>query len=101
MLRNKYTTFLFLLLLFVTAYYYDYQSILFKPSQSIHQWRQTDGISIARNFFLEGMEFFKPTTHNLTSDNGTTGFAATSETPFLNYFIAILYKLFGYNEYLF
>ncbi|MCF8379736.1 MAG: glycosyltransferase family 39 protein [Bacteroidales bacterium] len=92
---------LFLALLFATAYIYDYHNILFKPSQSIHQWRQTDGISISRNYFLEGMDFFKPQTHNLTSDNGTTAFSATSETPILNYFIAILYKIFGYHEFFF
>lgn len=92
---------LFLFCLAAIALYYDYQTIIFKPTQSIHQWRQTDGASLALNYYHEGMEFFKPRTHNLTSDNGTSSYNATGDTPFLYYSVAILYKIFGYHEFLY
>ena len=91
----------FVIILLAICLYYDYHHIIFKPTQGIHQWRQTDGASFARNYYLEGMNFFQPKTHNLTSDGGTTSFTATADTPFLYYSVAILYKIFGYHEFLF
>ena len=91
--------FIFLLLLFLIIY--DYPSILFKRPQSVHHWRQSDCASIALNYYQTGMHFFQPQTHNLTSDNNTTGYCATSELPIGYYFIAILYKVFGYHDFIF
>ncbi len=83
------------------ALYYNYPETLLKRPQSIHNWRQCDGASLALNYSQEGMQFFKPRTHGLYSDDFTTGYTAPSEIPVLYYFIAILYKVFGYHEYLF
>ena len=47
------------------------------------------------------MHFFRPQTHGLYSDQCTTGYASPSEVPVLYYFIAILYKIFGYHELIF
>lgn len=46
------------------------------------------------------MNFFHPQIHLLVSDNGTSGYCATSEIPIYYYAIALLYKLFGVNEFL-
>jgi hypothetical protein len=83
------------------SWIYDYPEILLKRPQSIHNWRQCDGASLALNYYQEGMQFFKPRTHGLYSDNETTGYTAPSEIPILYYFVAMLYKVFGYHEYLF
>jgi hypothetical protein len=80
---------------------YDYPETLLKRPQSIHNWRQCDGASLALNYYQEGMHFFRPATHELTSDKATTGYTAPSEIPVLYYVVAILYKVFGYHEYIF
>jgi hypothetical protein len=96
---NPNLSFIFWLLLFSVVY--DYPSILLKRPQSVHHWRQSDCASLALNYYQTGMHFFQPQTHNLTSDNNTTGYCATSEIPVGYYFIAILYKVFGYHDFIF
>lgn len=98
---KKYPTLLFAALLCVIALYYNYQQIVFKRPQSIHKWRQADGCSIALNYYRGGMHFFAPETNNLTSDKGTSGKCMPSEAPVVYYLVAILYKIFGYNEWMF
>lgn len=88
--------FFFWLILF--ACLYQYPSILLKRPQSVHHWRQADCASITLNYYQNGMHFFQPQTHNLTSDQNTTGYCAPSELPLEYYFIAVLYKIFGYHD---
>jgi len=99
--KNKYKEILFIALLIVVSFIYNYQEIAFKRPQSIHKWRQSDCASIALNYYQGGMSFFNSQTHNLTSDGGTTGLCATSELPILYYAVACLYKVFGYHDYIF
>jgi len=47
----KYSKWVFLLLLFAISMIYDYQDILFKTPQSLHQWRQCDCLSITMNYY--------------------------------------------------
>lgn len=90
-----------LALILALAWYYNYPKTLLKRPQSTHSWRQCDGASLALNYYQEGMQFFKPRTHGLYSDHYTTGYTSPSEIPILYYFVAFLYRLFGYHEYLF
>jgi hypothetical protein len=99
--RNIRLLVLFILVITGLSLVYDYPETLLKRPQSIHNWRQCDGASLALNYYQEGMHFFKPQTHMLYSDDYTTGYAAPSEFPILYYFVAILYKIFGYHEYIF
>lgn len=99
--RNLALFLVYMVMITVLTLLYDYPETLFKRPQSIHNWRQCDGASIALNYYQEGMHFFRPQTHMLYSDNYTTGYSAPSEIPFLYYFVAILYKIFGYHEFLF
>lgn len=92
---------IFLILLLLIAFYYNYQEIAFYQPQSIHKWRQSDCAGIAMNYYLGGMDFFHPQVNNLTSKNGTSGLAYTSEMPLLYYGVAILYQLFGPHDYLY
>jgi hypothetical protein len=99
--RHIWLVAIFVLLITGLSLAYHYPETLLKRPQSIHNWRQCDGASIALNYYQEGMHFFKPQTHMLYSDDNTTGYSAPSELPILYYFVAILYKIFGYHEYLF
>jgi hypothetical protein len=94
-------TFRFLILLLTLALVYDYPGMLLKRPQSIHHWRQSDCASLALNYYQHGMHFFQPETHNLTSDKGTTGNVAPSEIPIGYYFIACLYWIFGYHDFIY
>ena len=83
------------------SYYYHYDEIMFKKPQSVHKWRQADGASIALNYYQGGMNFFEPEIHNLTADNGTSGKGCPSEIPILYYGVALLYKIFGYHDFIY
>ncbi|MDP4208974.1 MAG: glycosyltransferase family 39 protein [Bacteroidota bacterium] len=96
---NPNIRFVFWLLLFSVIY--NYPSILVKRPQSVHHWRQADCASLALNYYQTGMHFFQPQTHNLTSDNNTSGYCTTSEIPVSYYVIACLYKIFGYHDFIF
>jgi len=91
----------FALLLVVFAIVYNYPSVTLKRPQSVHHWRQSDCASIALNYYQNGMHFFQPQTHNLTSDGSKSGYSAPSEIPIGYYFVASLYKIFGYHDFIY
>jgi|WetSurMetagenome_2_1015567.scaffolds.fasta_scaffold43323_2 hypothetical protein len=93
--------FVFILLLIPIAWYYNYPGIFFKKPQSVHNWRQSDCASLTLNYYQNGMKFFQPEVHGLISEKYTSGKAATSEIPFFYYTIALLYKAFGYHDYIY
>ena len=64
---------------------------------SIHQWRQTDCASFTKNYYEEGMDFFKPKIHWQGNIDGK----AISEFPLINYSVACLWKMFGEHEFLY
>jgi hypothetical protein len=97
-MKKRDSIILFLVFLIGVSFYYDYQSIALKRPQSVHKWRQSDCASIALNYYQDGMNFFVPETHNLTSDGGISGKCCTSEIPVLYYTVAIFYQIFGYHE---
>ena len=100
MIKKK-TPLLFIALIIGVSFLYNYNEIIFKRPQSVHQWRQSDCASIALNYYQGRMNFFRPETHNLTSDSGTTGKCLTSEIPILYYSVAALYSVFGYHDYIY
>ena len=80
-----------LLFLCFASFYYD--SVLDKGPLNIHLWRQTDCLSITRNY-SEGASFFKPETNLLRADNYTSSLSV-AEFPILYYIVGIIWKLFG------
>lgn len=88
-----------LLLLFIVALFFlnFYSKTLFYRPGSIHQWRQADCLSIAKNYFEEGMHFFQPKIHYQGPKEGH----AVSEFPILNYTVACLWKVFGEHEFIY
>lgn len=100
-MKRSWWSIIFILVLMTVSYYYGYQEIFFLRPQSVHKWRQSDCASLALNYYQNGMKFFEPETHNLTSDGGASGKACPSEIPLLYYLVALLYKIFGVHEWIF
>jgi hypothetical protein len=59
-----------------------------------HAWRQTIGISVARNFYEENMNLFEPRVDSRGQYTGITGM----EFPLVNFLIAVSYHIFGFNN---
>lgn len=57
----------------------------------MHDWAQADRLSLALNFYDEGMDFFKPRTNNLGSTERVSGV----EFPIQSYTAAALGFIFG------
>ena len=95
-LLSKYHVFLFFIILIGVFAYFDFFDILFLRPQSVHQWRQTDCLSIALNYFNENLPLLEPKMHHLIGNNGKT----VGEFPVLYYITAQLYNLFGENEFI-
>ena len=101
-LKNKYsTTLLLTIVLLIVASLYNYHNLISYRPQSTHQWRQSDCASITLNYYQLNTKLLQPEVHNLSSNEGTSGIAFTSEIPIYYYAIASLYKIFGPNESIF
>jgi len=94
----KYSKWVFILLLFAISMIYNYQDILFKTPQSLHQWRQCDCLSITMNYYQDDNPFLEPSVHYLGVDG--TG-KTVSEFPIIYYSVAQLWKIFGPHEFIF
>ncbi len=94
----KYSGWIFTLVFVIIALFNHYPSILQKPPQSIHQWRQCDCLSITLNYDQDNNPFLKPSMHNLGYDG--TG-KTMSEFPVIYYMVGNLWKIFGHNEFIY
>ena len=94
----KSSKWIFLLLLVIISIIYNYQEVLFKPTQSLHQWRQCDSLSITWNYYQDQNSFLEPSVHYLGDDG--TGKTA-SDFPLIYYFVALLWKIFGPYEFIY
>ncbi|HEY6953322.1 MAG TPA: glycosyltransferase family 39 protein [Bacteroidota bacterium] len=80
------------LLLLHTALHVKYINL---PPVGFHQWRQTQTLAVARNFYEEGMNILEPRVDSRGQYSGITGV----EFPVVNYAIAAGYKLFGFHPF--
>lgn len=64
-----------------------------QPPAGFHQWRQTQTLAVARNFYEEGGSILEPRVDSRGQYSGITGM----EFPIVNYVIALNYSLFGYG----
>jgi len=98
MAKNRFYNFLTFTILFlgVCFYYNIHQTISYAPT-SVHNWRQADCASIALNYYQDGMEFSNQQFHIQGVDKGRK----LTECPILYYFIAILYHVFGPQDWVF
>lgn len=90
---------LFSVVFVLTSLIYNYQDIIRYRPISMHQWRNCVSASIALNYYHEG-EFFHPRTHNMQVDNLSSDITIT-EFPAIYYFIGMLYRVFGFHEYIY
>jgi hypothetical protein len=91
---------LFFLVLLGLAWAYSYPAILPMRPVSVHQWRQTDCLSLADNYYEGNWNLFSPSLHLLFSDQESSGKSA-GEFPILYYIVALLWKVFGKHEFIF
>ena len=94
----KHSWWVFSICLIITSFTYDYQDVLFRPTQSIHQWRQCDCLSITMNYYQDNNPFLQPSVHYLGADG--TG-KTISECPLIYYSVASLWKVFGHHEFIY
>ncbi|MBX7051232.1 MAG: hypothetical protein K1X54_04265, partial [Flavobacteriales bacterium] len=90
----------FAVLLLMVALAYSFPGILRLRPSGVHQWRQTDCLSITSNYYERGMHFFEPEIHCLISDDLTSG-KTIGEFPATYYFVAMLWKIFGKHEWIY
>lgn len=91
---EKYSSFIFITLLLIAFWIFDFHTIIFLKPQSLHQWRQCDNLSITLNYFQFDLSFLNPKLHAIYGNNGS----AIAEFPFFYYLTAQLYYLFGEKE---
>ncbi len=91
---------LLFIVLLIMSYRFNYHKIIKYRPQAIHSWRQTDCASQALNYANKDFNFFKPQLHCLLSDNYTSGYC-TEEFPIFYYTVGILYKIFGFHEFIY
>ncbi len=94
----KYSKWIFIFLFLIFSMVYNYQDILFKSPQSIHQWRQCDCLSITMNYYQDNNPFLEPSIHYLGRDG--TG-KTVSDFPLIYFLVAKLWKVFGHHEFIY
>ncbi|WP_333818857.1 ArnT family glycosyltransferase [Ohtaekwangia sp.] len=68
--------------------------ITFPPLEVGHNWRQTDGLMIARNFYEHNANILYPTVDVAGDKSGIVG----CEFPLLNYIVYLISLVFGYDH---
>lgn len=83
---------IFIILLLVLAYIYDFDRILFLDPQSVHMYRQSDCLSYALNYYMENRGFFEPSFNFI----GVTGNGQTvSDFPLIYYVVGKIWQFAG------
>lgn len=95
---SKYSSVVFITCLIIVCFIYNYHQIIRLRPRSVHQWRQTDCASIALNYYGGNMNFFHPEMHwrGRYADG-----KFIEEFPIIYYLVAMLWKIFGYHEFIF
>lgn len=85
---------LFAVFLVVYGIRLGYGELSLQRPGSIHQWRQSDGASMALLFYQDGNALWEPAIHNQLNGTGQAG----GEFPITYYTAGLLYHLFGPHE---
>lgn len=89
---------IFIILLLVLAYIYDFDRILFLGPQSVHMWRQSDCLSFALNYSMENRGFFEPAINYIgVKGNGQT----ISDFPLVYFVVGKIWQVTGQHEVVF
>lgn len=91
---SKYRNIIFISILLIVYWLFNYQQILFLSPQSYHTWRQTDCLSMTLNYFNFNLPLLEPELHHFYGIGGKN----VGEFPILYYLAAQLYGLFNQTE---
>lgn len=94
----KRSKWIFLFCLLAVSFIYGYHKILFLRPQSSHQWRQSDCLSFAFNYYKGNARFSEP---ELLFQTERGSAKAIGEFPVIYYTVGQLWKLFGHHEFIF
>ncbi|MFM9985522.1 MAG: glycosyltransferase family 39 protein [Flavobacteriales bacterium] len=97
--RNKFE-FIFGGVLMVMMFAYSFPYVLQQGPKGFHIWRQTDGLSFARHYYDNGLDFSDPQISHLLFNDHTSA-KTVGEFPGVYYFVAVLWKIFGIHEWIF
>ena len=92
-LRKFLPDILFVAFLIAASFFYGYFSIIDRPPEGIHVWRQADGASMAYNYYSDGNSLLEPQMNNQLENLGK----AAGEFPIMYYFVAVCYHIFGFD----
>lgn len=79
---------------------YNYNETFFQSPQSIHIWRQTNGLSITQMYYQYNLNFFQTEIQNQLGDDGLSG-KTTGEFPIIYFAMAKVWQIFGKTEWSF
>jgi hypothetical protein len=85
------TAFIALLTLLCISFY---KPVINRLPFGVHEWAQADRLALAIKFYDNGMNFFKPATYSMFSEQGVTGV----EFPIQAYLAAAFGKIFGRDQ---
>lgn len=87
----------FFLFWIVLQLFFNWIEYIHLPPFGMHQGAQADRASIALNYYRNSMNFFEPRVMESRGFHGITGL----EFPIVQYITAILYKIFGFHNFLY
>lgn len=100
-IKSKWFSGLIFSLLFAgLCWLYNYNETFVQSPQSVHIWRQTNGLSITQMYYQHDLNFFQPEIQNQMGDGGTSGKSA-GEFPIIYYAVAKIWQVFGKSEWSF
>jgi len=79
---------------------FNFNVTFFQSPQSVHIWRQTNGLSIAQMYYEQNLKFFQPEIQNQLGDGGMSGKTA-GEFPIIYFAMAKIWQVFGKSEWSF
>lgn len=89
---------IFVLLLIIVSFVYNYNGILSKDAYSIHQWRQADCLSLTMSYYENNEPFNAPSIYWLGKSNDSH---TISEFPLIYFTVAKIWKITGKKIFIF
>lgn len=82
------------------CWFYNFDKTFFQSPQSIHTWRQTNGLSITQMYYQYDLPFLQSEIQNQLGDDGLSGKTA-GEFPIIYFTVAKVWQVFGKSEWSF
>lgn len=100
-IKSKWFPSLIFSLLFAgLCWLYHYNETFVQSPQSVHIWRQTNGLSITQMYYQHHLNFLQPEIQNQMGDGGTSG-KSVGEFPIIYFAMAKIWQIFGKSEWSF